>query len=57
MPKNATAKYSGALNFRAAFAIAGEDIDRKIAPMSPPTPEAMVAMPIAFPARPCWAIG
>ena len=56
-PNTAKAKYSGALNRRAKLARIGAKKVRQRAVNVPPIPEAIVAMPIAFPAIPFWASG
>ena len=56
-PKTARAKYSGALNRRAKLARIGAKKVRQRAVKVPPMPEATVAMPIALPANPFWAMG
>ena len=56
-PNRARAKYSGAPNSSAIFASCGARVASTTAANSPPTVDAMVAMPSARPASPFWAIG
>jgi len=51
-PKKAKAKNSGGPNFKAILAICGEQKVIIKALINPPKKDAMVAMPIAFPANP-----
>ena len=56
-PKTARAKYSGAEKRKAKLARMGAKNARQRAVNVPPIPEEIVAIPMAFPASPCCAIG
>jgi len=56
-PRSIIEKYSGAPNFSATSAIAGENSIRMMMPTVAPKNEAIVVMNSATPARPFWAIG
>ena len=56
-PNNAMAKYSGVLKVRAILAINGATVTNNDQLIMRPMNEAIMAMPIAFPAKPFLARG